>query len=265
MKSFALAALTILVGTFIVNINANVPIQTKHQDLPTRADVSQLDKQFEGLIESIASDMGQIQKQVADLPDEIAAVHSSFNALANRQDAFDQRLEALEAKCESCNSVAAPDVSAKIQSQADMLTRLLGRIEKLESKGNYQSVGFSVGYGSSGGSTGRPVQQSIYSTGASNQHWTYPGDLSSHLASSHGVNTQGMSHSEQLALHDSIHKSTSSSTSTQSRPPQTPLPPKSSTQTTGASTCPAGTVCPNNDGVVVQEQTRRGWFGRFKK
>lgn len=35
--------------------------------------------------------------------------------------------------------------------------------------------------------------------------WTWPGNLSSHLQSSHGASVAGLSHAQQVALHDSLH------------------------------------------------------------
>jgi hypothetical protein len=37
-------------------------------------------------------------------------------------------------------------------------------------------------------------------------HWSYPGDINSHLESTHGVSTAGMSREEKLNLHDSLHE-----------------------------------------------------------
>lgn len=37
--------------------------------------------------------------------------------------------------------------------------------------------------------------------------WTYPGDLGSHLRTTHGVDVTGLSHSDMLAIHDGIHNS----------------------------------------------------------
>lgn len=37
-------------------------------------------------------------------------------------------------------------------------------------------------------------------------HWTYPGTISNHLESDHGVATSGMSRQEQLNLHDALHE-----------------------------------------------------------
>jgi hypothetical protein len=36
-------------------------------------------------------------------------------------------------------------------------------------------------------------------------HWTYPGEIRTHLAVSHGVNAAGMTTAQAEALHDSLH------------------------------------------------------------
>ena len=36
--------------------------------------------------------------------------------------------------------------------------------------------------------------------------WTWPGNLSSHLSSTHGIDTSGMSRAEMMALHDQLHE-----------------------------------------------------------
>lgn len=36
-------------------------------------------------------------------------------------------------------------------------------------------------------------------------HWTYPGEIRSHLAASHGVNANGMTRAQAEALHDGLH------------------------------------------------------------
>lgn len=40
-------------------------------------------------------------------------------------------------------------------------------------------------------------------------HWSYPGDLASHLQSTHGVSTAGLSRKQLLDLHDYLHESNS--------------------------------------------------------
>jgi len=37
-------------------------------------------------------------------------------------------------------------------------------------------------------------------------HWSYPGDIATHLAESHGVSAAGMSHEQALTLHDQLHE-----------------------------------------------------------
>jgi hypothetical protein len=40
----------------------------------------------------------------------------------------------------------------------------------------------------------------------SRNHWTYPGTISGHLQSGHGVNPAGMSREQMLNLHDALHE-----------------------------------------------------------
>jgi len=42
---------------------------------------------------------------------------------------------------------------------------------------------------------------------ASAQHWTYPGSIEHHLRADHGIDTRGMSQSQMLYMHDSLHES----------------------------------------------------------
>jgi polyhydroxyalkanoate synthesis regulator phasin len=257
MKTFALAALTIMVGTFIANIKATVPLPVQqthdtYQDLPSRAEV----KQFDDHAETIASNIDRLQKQVADLPDEIAALHSRDNAFGNRQDEFDKRLCAVEAKY--AGTVGSSDVGAKLTATEERVTRLLQRIEQLEAKGTYQSVGYvvsssasnygSVGGGSVGGGSVGGGSAGSYPTFAKTpavtspqkRTWTYPGSITNHLQSDHGVSTAGLTIEQQKSLHDSLHES--QSVQSQSR------------SSTSTSSCPGG-VCP------APGSQRRGLLG----
>jgi hypothetical protein len=54
-----------------------------------------------------------------------------------------------------------------------------------------------------------PVATSINNTiGTNRGHWSFPGDLDSHLEREHGVSTAGMSRQQKLDLHDSLHEGT---------------------------------------------------------
>ena len=37
-------------------------------------------------------------------------------------------------------------------------------------------------------------------------HWGYPGDIATHLATSHGQQVSGLSHAQMVALHDALHE-----------------------------------------------------------
>jgi hypothetical protein len=43
-------------------------------------------------------------------------------------------------------------------------------------------------------------------TPAKAQHWTYPGTIDKHLQLDHKVNIAGLSHEQQLDLHDALHE-----------------------------------------------------------
>ena len=49
-----------------------------------------------------------------------------------------------------------------------------------------------------------PSYASTANTGGG--HWSYPGTITNHLESEHGVSTSGLSRQEQLNLHDSLHE-----------------------------------------------------------
>ena len=91
-----------------------------------------------------------------------------------------------------------------------------------------------------------PQQQTVsYQPSRSRSHWTYPGDIKSHLASGHGnVNTAGMTRDQMESLHDDLHEG-------RSRPAARPA-----VQPVASSGCPGG-VCPTSSRSVQ----RTGIFG----
>jgi len=54
-------------------------------------------------------------------------------------------------------------------------------------------------------------------TRTSSNHWSYPGDISSHLQTVHGRSVSNLSIEQQLSLHDSLHQSTRSVVTTRRR------------------------------------------------
>lgn len=93
-----------------------------------------------------------------------------------------------------------------------------------------------------------PVAMPIVRSGS---HWTYPGDITSHLEADHGQVVKGMSIEQQLSLHDSLHESQrvmgTARTVTRSR-----------VQSGG---CPGG-VCPTSSRGVTKTYSRPGLFWR---
>jgi hypothetical protein len=95
---------------------------------------------------------------------------------------------------------------------------------------------------------GIPYAKPIVRSGS---HWTYPGDITSHLEADHGQIVNGMSIEQQLSLHDSLHESQrvmgTARTVTRSR-----------VQSGG---CPGG-VCPTSSQARPRLYTGRGIFWR---
>ena len=82
----------------------------------------------------------------------------------------------------------------------------------------------------------------------SQSHWTYQGDIRSHLATGHGtVNTAGMSRDEMESLHDSLHEG------------NVPRVQRTVSRSVQASGCPDG-VCPTSSRSVQRSYQRTGIF-----
>lgn len=92
----------------------------------------------------------------------------------------------------------------------------------------------------------KPVKQipsAVAST--SGPHWTYPGDITTHLTGTHGANVAGLTIEQQLSLHDALHENRNVvSVPMYSAPVY-------------RSSCPGG-VCPI-DGRAVQTTRYRVW------
>ena len=169
------------------------------------------------------------------------------------------------------------EVETRMDDLQDKITReieeMVGRIEKLEakpvptpvaevSKGNFPAPANQTvkSGGSSGGSSGsfQKIPQSSALGPYANfpatygPHWTHPGTIESHLQSTHGINTSGMSKEQMLSLHDSLHEGRVSNT--QPTPVQQTTYSTKSYSTSSYRTCPPG-GCPSE---------RRGIFGRRK-
>lgn len=78
-------------------------------------------------------------------------------------------------------------------------------------------------------------------------HWSYPGEISNHLAKDHGVNASGMTREQMLNLHDSLHEGTAVSSQTPSiqvfnaaRPPVFPRSTPVQVQNCPGGNCPTG-------------------------
>lgn len=89
----------------------------------------------------------------------------------------------------------------------------------------------------------KPVKQipaQVAATGG--PHWTYPGDITTHLTGTHGANVAGLSIEQQLSLHDALHEN------------RRVVPVQMYSAPVYRSSCPGG-VCPQ------RTQTTRGGGG----
>lgn len=98
---------------------------------------------------------------------------------------------------------------------------------------------------------------------SSSSHWTYPGDITSHLETDHGQSVAGLSHEQQLDLHDSLHESGRTSGVTVSRSyvrtsaPIVSTPVYAPQFSTAVSSCPNG-QCPTATSYTQTTRTRSG-------
>lgn len=212
------------------------------------------------LFSQIAATLSNIDERLVNYSTEIAAVEQ---CVATEVEQLKTRLVAVETKQEEppkpqVKSDVACDCGCDSQCGAKLADHER-RLAAVEAKvGMYPVVSSSVSYGSTGtplssaGSAGTPVvacksavgpvravTRTVTAPVARAGHWTYPGEISNHLASSHGVSTAGMSREQMLDLHDSLHEGTSVSAVRYS-------PTVSSTRVgVAVSNCPGGN-CPTS-------------------
>ena len=133
------------------------------------------------------------------------------------------------------------------------------------------------GSGSNGGSTGGSAGTVTYGTPqvvrSTGSHWSYPGSIDDHLRTGHGIaNVSGMSHEDQLTLHDSLHQSTPVPVQSSVQVVQQTVPrfipqalPKvqrtSVSKTVRTQNCPGG-VCPTNSSLQYRSTTTTRKIGR---
>ena len=101
-----------------------------------------------------------------------------------------------------------------------------------------------------------PKPATSYTVDTKPGHWTYPGDLSDHLRTTHGVSVDGLSKEQMLNYHDVLHES---------QPVRIDQPVQAFIQQ--PSVCPLGQPCPQRIQPVQQTQTyvqpRRTVFRRW--
>jgi hypothetical protein len=194
---------------------------------------SELDLSFDLSDSDLDKINGIVDEKLNPIREDLRTVEKS---LGDRIDELQQKIADCSTRCDAMKTAAVAPVVKSSGSDGDKVAN------KYESKP-------AVVKSSSGGSSGAVVQN-VYSQPVvktvvqsvpvasvpvqSSSHWTYPGDITSHLQTTHGQNVSGMSTEQQLSLHDSIHESQRGNVSRTVT--------RSNVQT---SNCPGG-VCPTN-------------------
>jgi len=60
-----------------------------------------------------------------------------------------------------------------------------------------------------------PLPQAVSVVPVSANHWTYPGEITTHMQNDHNISTAGLSREQALTLHDQLHESQTVRTSYQ--------------------------------------------------
>jgi hypothetical protein len=182
---------------------------------------------------------GIVDEKVDTVREEMRAIESQLS----------EKIAALQTQLTDCNTRTEAFVKAQ-QAPAKASGGSSGTVSQTK----YAPASEVVK--SSGGSSGTVYQQKPYNSSpvivpvvSSSSHWSYPGDITTHLQSAHGQNVSGMSIEQQLNLHDALHES---------KPVASRVVTRSSVQT---SNCPGG-VCPVNTSSTTRSFVRPRLFGR---
>jgi len=225
-------------------------------------------------IATLAGIVADSSKASARQIDELRATIEEVRLVAKPQEvvggAFDDLVKDYDGKTVTEKNLASATDLAALQTQVD---RLEAEVEKLKARSTtagYPAVGGSgVKSGGSSGNSGvsysaaiQPYQTAGVVTYSSGPRWTYPGDIASHLAGTHGQSVAGMSVPEMEALHDSLHNAESYGAG---MTVYASASPRGTTRTYSRSyagdACPGG-VCPVSR--TTRTVSRSGWYlGKF--
>lgn len=234
----------------IANLQESIARLGEHvrDSVPTREEVTRL---VSTKSEFVASSDGEctcgeklsdLQKQIDDLKAKVATLECQC---------------ATSTTAKPASAAAAASSYGTVTSSPVVVTSSGGSTgSSVRSSGGSTGsvVRSTVSYGSTGSSvqysqpvTSQPVTSSVrYSAGPSPPgHWTYPGSIDSHLQTEHGVSVSGMSRSQMLNLHDSLHEGTATASTVVTSAPVVVSP---------ASNCPNG-QCPTSASRSSVNQT----------
>lgn len=226
LPNFLLCLVIVFFGSIAIknftNANSNA-VKKSSSDLEVGFDLS-------------ASDLdkinGIVDEKIDPIREDLRTVEKSLN---DRIDELQNKIADCSCKCDATKTAA---VSPVVKSGGGSTGNVVAN--KYEQKS-------AVVKSSSGGSTGSVVQN-VYQPV---QHWSYPGDITTHMQVEHGQSVSGLSIEQQLSMHDAIHESQPRSV--------TRTVTRSNVQT---SNCPGG-VCPTSSSTAARSTSSPRLFSRL--
>jgi hypothetical protein len=225
LPNFLLCLVIVFFGSIVIKsfTNANSdPVKKVSSDLDFGLSDSDLDK-INGIVD----------EKLDPIREDLRTVERS---LSDRIDDLQKKISDCSTRCDAMKiNAVAPVVKSGGGSTGNVVAN------------KYETKPAIVKF-SGGGSSGSIVQN-VYSQPV--QHWSYPGDITTHMQVEHGQSVSGMSVEQQLSMHDAIHESQRSNV--------TRTVTRSNLQT---SNCPGG-VCPTSSSTVSRSVSSPRLFGRL--
>lgn len=271
MKSIVLVACIAIAFFALMAPPQSASIANQHQQDAYKELLASLEAKQDTLLEQIQivadSQRAEVESAVSQVRDEISDVRTKLVALQESP----PKPAAAEIDCDcNCESRIAEHESriTALESQYAARSGTSGLGSTGSGLGSTGSVALpSQNYGSAGTGVATVNHASRVATPLKTAtrvlvkplarigHWTFPGDIETHLRNDHNVNTSGMTMEQMLDEHDAIHESSAAVTMAAPITKSTVYYPSSS------SSCPGG-ICPTSH---VAAPRRSGLLGIFRR
>lgn len=225
LKSLIWILLTVLIVASPSVVRA-MDLNDVFGDIEAMKHLEDATKLLEVKVDKIDNKLIRVESDVSALKEQIALLSNTLSEMSKPQSVATAKTacDCKDCQCNDCGSGPCPTPSVE-------------KVAVVESKPIVAS---------------RPaVSPSVTSSDSYRARWTYPGNISTHLSSTHGVDVSGMSVSDQLRLHDSMHEAERGSSTVRY---SVASPVRSYVR---SSSCPGG-VCP----MPSRTTTRFRLFGR---